>query len=183
MSVNGYSSKRSSCSFALTNPTIDSNNTLQSPPSISNTTSTTAASVADSIPQGANAVAASATSSWGLGLADSGSTGMYFSPQDAIHLSSVSASLEPTCVRTASNQVVSSSHTASLRWPSMPPAATSGHIFPTFGRSLISVPVLADANLTTIFTRRGVFVTRDIGDPSKGDVLIQGGRDSRGLYE
>jgi hypothetical protein len=65
----------------------------------------------------------------------------------------------------------------------MPNVTTHGHIFPAFGRSLISIPVLADANLNTTFTQRGVFVTADTGDPEPSDVIIHGGRDSKGLFE
>lgn len=93
------------------------------------------------------------------GLADSGSTGMYLAPQNAKYLHLVIPSLSPTHIRTASDHIVTSSHTARLCRPSKPDSTTLGHVVPAFSRSLISIPVLADANIKTIFTRRGVVVT------------------------
>ena len=116
------------------------------------------------------------------GIADSGSTGMYLAPRDAQHLQMQPASA-PASVHTASNQVVRSTHTAFLDWPTMPASTRQGHVFSEFGSSLISVPMLADAQLTTTFTSRGVFVTRDLGDPQHTDVIMQGGRNARGLFE
>ena len=107
---------------------------------------------------------------------------MYLAPRDAQHLQMQPASA-PASVHTASNQVVRSTHTAFLDWPTMPASTRQGHVFSEFGSSLISVPMLADAQLTTTFTSRGVFVTRDLGDPQHTDVIMQGGRNARGLFE
>jgi hypothetical protein len=64
----------------------------------------------------------------------------------------------------------------------MPVSTTRAQVFQEFGKSLISIPVLADANLSTLFTRRGVFVTAEAGDPEPSTVMMQGGRDSKGLF-
>ena len=134
------------------------------------------------IRDGGTAGAAVATVTTRHRLADSGSTGMYLAVSDAVTLPSYAPATAPVLVQTASNQVVRSTHTATLDWPSMLESTTRAQVFPEFGKSLISVPVLADAGLSTHFTRRGVFVTADTGDPAPASVLMQGGRDSKGLF-
>lgn len=62
----------------------------------------------------------------------------------------------------------------------MPDYTTFGHVVTAFRRSLISTQVLADAHLKTDFTRRGVFVAENDGDP---DIIIKGGRDTNGQFE
>lgn len=65
----------------------------------------------------------------------------------------------------------------------MPASTRKGHVTPGYSRSLISIPIYVDANLSTLFTRRGVFVMAYSGSPDHITVLMRGGRDSKGFFE
>ncbi len=55
-------------------------------------------------------------------------------------------------------QVIQSTHTATLNLPSPPLAARSTHIFPTLTGSLLSISMLTDAGLTAIYTADAVTI-------------------------
>ena len=55
-------------------------------------------------------------------------------------------------------QVIQSTHTATLNLPSLPLAARSTHIFPTLTGSLLSISMLTDAGLTAIYTADAVTI-------------------------
>lgn len=58
----------------------------------------------------------------------------------------------PITVTLPDGSTAISSHVGTLNWPSLPDAARTAHIFPSFPNSLVSIGLLCDAGITAIYT-------------------------------
>jgi hypothetical protein len=82
-------------------------------------------------------------------LIDSGSTGHYFAPTEA--LTNIRPTTAPLTVQVANQQVMRSTHTAELPLPSLPQEARQVDVFPDMNKSLVAVSPLCDAGCTVTF--------------------------------
>jgi hypothetical protein len=80
----------------------------------------------------------------------------------------------PLHVSLPDGTIITSSHTANLNLPGLPPGASICHLFPelTTG-SLLSIGLLCDHNCTAIFTKHAVIIKNH-----EGATIIQGVRDA-----
>ena len=82
-------------------------------------------------------------------ILDSGCTGHYFSANTS--LPNLQPTKTPVTVTVANNQTITSTHTADLPLPHLPPMARKVHVFPALGTNLVGVTPLTQAGCTVHF--------------------------------
>jgi hypothetical protein len=83
-------------------------------------------------------------------IIDSGATGHYFS--SLTPLPKRKPTTTPITVTVANQETMTSTHTAELPLPALPPEARKVHIFPSLGTNLVGVTPLTQAGCTVTFT-------------------------------
>ncbi len=108
------------------------------------------------------------------GIADSGATDFYFAPDASV--TNYNPQAPPVGVRVANGRperLVASATLASV--PSLPRAAMSGHVMPSFPHTLIGLGPFADLGCKIVFTKTAVTVYHPDGHP-----ILAGWRDKTG---
>jgi hypothetical protein len=82
-------------------------------------------------------------------ILDSGSTGHYFSSHT--NLPNCQPTTNPIKVTVANQQVMTSTHTAELPLPGIPPEARTVHVFPSLHTNLVGVTPLTQAGCEILF--------------------------------
>ena len=108
------------------------------------------------------------------GIADSGATDFYFAPDTLVINYNSQA---PTAgVRVANGRPKCSVASATLTSvPSLPQAAISGHVMPSFPHTLIGLGPFADLGCNIVFTKSSVIFYHPDGHP-----ILSGWRDETG---
>jgi hypothetical protein len=88
------------------------------------------------------------------GIADTRASGIYFNKHPPINHRNTST--PSICVGTANGTIARSSASAQLKLTNLPPSAHQGHVMPSFTRTLFSIALLCNANLTIIVTKNDV---------------------------
>ena len=108
------------------------------------------------------------------GIADSGATDFYFAPDAPV--TNYNPQAPPVGVRVANGRPERSVASATLASvPSLPRAAMSGHVMPSFPHTLIGLGPFADLGCKIVFTRTSVTVYHPDGHP-----ILTGWRDETG---
>ena len=108
------------------------------------------------------------------GIADSGATDFYFAPDAPV--TNYNPQAPPVGVRVANGRPERSVASATLASvPSLPRAAMSGHVMPSFPHTLIGLGPFADLGCKIIFTKTAVTVYHPDGHP-----ILAGWRDETG---
>ena len=109
------------------------------------------------------------------GIADSGASGFYFAPDAPV--TNYNPHAPAVGVRVANSRPERSVASATLASaPSLPRAAMSGHVMPSFPHTLIGLGPFADQGCTIVFTKTAVTVYHPDGHP-----ILSGWRDETGL--
>ncbi len=108
------------------------------------------------------------------GIADSGATDFYFAPDAPVTNYNPQAPPVGVCVANGRpERSVASATLASV--PSLPQAAMSGHVMPSFPHTLIGLGPFADLGCKIVFTKTAVTVYHPNGHP-----ILAGWRDETG---
>jgi hypothetical protein len=108
------------------------------------------------------------------GIADSGATDFYFAPDAPV--TNYNPQAPPVGVRVANGRPERSVASATLASvPSLPRAAMSGHVMPSFPHTLIGLGPFADLGCKIVFTKTAVPVFHPDGHP-----ILAGWRDETG---
>jgi hypothetical protein len=109
------------------------------------------------------------------GIADSGATDFYFAPDAPV--TNYNPQAPSVGVRVANGRPERSVAIATLASvPSLPRAAMSGHVMPSFPHTLIGLGPFADLGCKIVFTKTAVTVYHPNGHP-----ILAGWRDETGL--
>ena len=108
------------------------------------------------------------------GIADSGATDFYFAPNAPV--TNYNPQAPPVGVRVANGRPKRSVASATLASvPSLPQAAMSGHVMPSFPHTLIGLGPFTDLGCKIVFTKTAVTVYHPDGHP-----ILAGWRDETG---
>ena len=108
------------------------------------------------------------------GIPDSGATDFYFAPDAPV--TNYNPQAPPVGVRVANGRPERSVASATLASvPSLPRAAMSGHVMPSFPHTLIGLGPFADLGCKIVFTKTAVTVYHPDGHP-----ILAGWRDETG---
>ena len=103
-------------------------------------------------------------------IADTGTTAHFFAVDSPLLMNKQKTN-SPLKVTLPDNSVITSTHTAELQLPSLPPEACRAHLFPSLGNtSLLSIGQLCDAGCTATFTASKVTVAH------KNQIILSGSR-------
>lgn len=108
-------------------------------------------------------------------ILDSGATGQYFTPADAVALIDINEGAPTITVGSCTGEGAKSSATARLNLPNLPQQLEDGHIMPSFVHSLVGLGPFCDADCTVTFTKTDVTVYAPDGTP-----IITGWREADG---
>ena len=92
-------------------------------------------------------------------IADSGTTGHYVT-KEAPLLNAKPTTPGPTVIL-PDNTTITATHEGMLDLPALPTKARIAHVFPTLGKSLLSIASICDAGGTAIFSKKEVTIHID----------------------
>ena len=108
-----------------------------------------------------------------MAIADSGTSGHFLGINSAC-VNKMKTN-EGINVQLPDGSCITSTHTASLNLPQLPPEARKAHIFPELTHALISISMLCKQGLMAIFDDEKVYITKDGGVILHGEINIHTG--------